>query len=477
MEIILLDEPSLQFGNGIHIDSRQGISMHGPSDLNDVRPIRIVTGIIGKSESVGKIKSWLNKNKTMIAAPKKKMELRNLFPSFPGFNTKSAFKCEINHDESYIRKINNSSFENILDTAKSIEELVIKAVDLYLLEIKFLSKNKKPDVILCVLDEKFTKIIYGNEDFISKAEEMDEDEESELIDDIETNFRRLLKARSMEHNIPIQIVRDRIVKPSSEMQDEATIAWNFYTALYYKASGTPWSIIKKDSSHSTCFAGISFYRSRDKQTIQTSITQIFNENGKGVILRGSPIKKRKEDREPHMTKIQAYELLKNALEEYYEAMKIYPQRLVIHKSSNFSKVEMEGLKQATSELRINSLDLVTIMPTKLRLYNQGQYPPRRGTMLSLSESRHLLYTRGFVEHYGTYPGGYIPSPLEIRLFTFDESPKQICEEILILTKMNWNNTQFDKRLPITLDCSKKVGEILKYLGPDQKPQIRYSFYM
>lgn len=49
----------------------------------------------------------------------------------------------------------------------------------------------------------------------------------------------------MEYNIPIQIFRDRIAKPSSEMQDEASIAWNFYTALYYKAGGIPWSVKKK----------------------------------------------------------------------------------------------------------------------------------------------------------------------------------------------------------------------------------------
>ena len=72
---------------------------------------------------------------------------------------------------------------------------------------------------------------------------------------------------------------------------------------------------------------------------------------------------------------------------------------------------------------------------------------------------------------------YIPNPIEVRLFTFDESPEQICKEILTLTKMNWNNTQFDRRFPITIDCSRKVGEILKYIGEDQKPQIKYSFYM
>ena len=284
------------------------------------------------------------------------------------------------------------------------------------------------------------------------------------------------KAKAMEYNIPIQIFRDRIAKPSSEMQDEASIAWNFYTALYYKAGGIPWSL-KKESSNITCFAGISFYRTRDKKTIQTSVAQIFNEHGNGVILRGTPVKEDKKDRQPHLTEVQAYNLLKESLSEYYNAIKIFPQRLVIHKSSNYSEEEIDGFKRVASDMNINSIDLVTIMPTNFRLYRDNDYPPLRGTMFSLDKCRHFLYTRGYVEYYGTYPGKYIPNPIEVRLFSFDESPEQICKEILSLTKMNWNNTQFDRKFPITIECSRNVGEILKYVPTDLKPQIKYSFYM
>jgi argonaute-like protein implicated in RNA metabolism and viral defense len=89
-----------------------------------------------------------------------------------------------------------------------------------------------------------------------------------------------------------------------------------------------------------------------------------------------------------------------------------------------------------------------------------------------------LYTRGSVEYYKTYTGLYIPQPLEIRIVRSDESPGVICQEILGLTKMNWNNTQFDGKYPITLACARKVGQVMKYLGPDDdEPQISYSFYM
>jgi len=49
---------------------------------------------------------------------------------------------------------------------------------------------------------------------------------------------------------------------------------------------------------------------------------------------------------------------------------------------------------------------------------------------------------------------------------------------LALTKMNWNNTQFDRKYPITIACAKKVGEVMKYLTTaDPEPQISYGFYM
>jgi argonaute-like protein implicated in RNA metabolism and viral defense len=102
----------------------------------------------------------------------------------------------------------------------------------------------------------------------------------------------------------------------------------------------------------------------------------------------------------------------------------------------------------------------------------------RGTHIEFDEENHLLYTRGSVEYYRTYTGKYIPQPLDIRIVKADESAGVICREILGLTKMNWNNTQFDGKYPITLACARKVGQIMKYLRPeDDEPQISYSYYM
>src|SRR5690606_34064835 len=149
----------------------------------------------------------------------------------------------------------------------------------------------------------------------------------------------------------------------------------------------------------------------------------------------------------------------------------------VHKSSSFTNDEMRGLDDAARDLRIDALDFVTVLDSKLRLFRRGQYPPYRGTLVSLNTDRHILYTRGSVWFYETYPGLYLPEPIELRIVRSDESPSFLASEVLGLTKLNWNNTQFDGKYPVTLGCARKVGQVLKYLNENERTQSRYSFYM
>jgi hypothetical protein len=144
---------------------------------------------------------------------------------------------------------------------------------------------------------------------------------------------------------------------------------------------------------------------------------------------------------------------------------------------NFSEAEMDGFLGAASDLRIDTVDFVTVMDSRIRLFRSGGYPPFRGTSVVIDEQRQLLYTRGSIWYYKTYPGMYIPQPLELRVVRSEQSPAFLANEILGLTKMNWNNTQLDGKYPITLSCARKVGEIMKYLEEHDRPQIRYGYYM
>lgn len=129
--------------------------------------------------------------------------------------------------------------------------------------------------------------VSDDKDFLDEVLEENEDENT-----LEVNFRRALKAKSMHLAVPLQLVREisfeAVVK---EQQDEATKAWNFCTALYYKANRqtVPWKLVSDSNKPSACFVGIGFYRSRDKKTLNTSLAQVFDELGNGVIMRGTPV--------------------------------------------------------------------------------------------------------------------------------------------------------------------------------------------
>jgi argonaute-like protein implicated in RNA metabolism and viral defense len=67
--------------------------------------------------------------------------------------------------------------------------------------------------------------------------------------------------------------------------------------------------------------------------------------------------------------------------------------------------------------------------------------------------------------------------LEVVAEDTDRSISDITSEVLALTKMNWNNTEFDNSMPITIQAARRVGKILKYIGPNQRASPLYSSYM
>ena len=66
---------------------------------------------------------------------------------------------------------------------------------------------------------------------------------------------------------------------------------------------------------------------------------------------------------------------------------------------------------------------MSIGRSSARLFRYGAYPPLRGTLLSLDAREQLLYTRGSVEFFSTYPGMYVPQPLALRHDAGDSAAK------------------------------------------------------
>lgn len=473
MKLAYINEPRLEFADGTHICPRRGISAYGVYDKHSLtRRSRIHLGAIGTADDLEALSALLERMKSPIQGALADHK-GNLFPDFCGFNTETGFHAELVFNQDLGRQLRKQDLEKI-GKIQNRAERIEAAIELYYEEVKFLAQNRPVDVIICVLP----KSIY---DAVSKDAPIEDEDKLDTSVEVgsELNFRRALKARTMHLGKPLQLLRaESLVVGSKGQQDDATKSWNLATALYYKAGATnPWRLKKDEGRPLSCALGVAFYRSRDKKTLNTSLAQVFDELGNGLILRGTPVHLEKGDRVPRLSAEQSFALFKAALEEYWNALRTYPARVVVHKTSNFSDAEMDGFLSAASDLRIDTVDFVTVMDSRLRLFRSGGYPPYRGTTVELDEHRQLLYTRGSIWYYKTYPGMYIPQPLELRIIKSEQSPAFLAKEILGLTKMNWNNTQLDGKYPITLSCARKVGEIMKYLEEHDRPQIRYGYYM
>ncbi|MCX6378994.1 MAG: hypothetical protein NT023_05875 [Armatimonadetes bacterium] len=486
MKIDFIQEPELEFGAAKHIDIRFGLMNYGPFDFaNRLAPKDIRLGFIGTPQTIQGIEAWLDKCKGGIEA--KKSNQPQLFPRFPGFGPDVSYRASFVTSPQLHRAIPQREFER-LGRWNHPDRLIVEAVDLFLSEIEHIAENHPAvDVIICAIPLELLELMRSEDtDSYAQNEEVGED------GIIRLNFRDMLKAQAMKYKKPIQLVLPMTYDPTKKLkprlsaktkedirclQDEATRAWNIHTALYYKANGTPWRLVRDSSQPTTCYVGISFYISLDGARLQTSMAQVFNERGDGIIVRGGAAKQSKDDRKPYLEEEDAFKLLTGALQRYRKEHYNMPARVVVHKSSPFKLEEKEGFRQAAEDSNIGFIDFISLSRTYTRLMRIGNYPPLRGTLLTLDERNHVLYTRGSVDFFSTYPGMYVPTPLKFRCEETDQEPHFLAQEILGLTKMNWNDTQFDGGSPITIGGARYVGSVLKYLGEEDTPEARYSYYM
>lgn len=83
-----------------------------------------------------------------------------------------------------------------------------------------------------------------------------------------------------------------------------------------------------------------------------------------------------------------------------------------------------------------------------------------------------------VQIKSTAASPYSPNPLLLCPHdSCDSTIEQLAEEVLSMTKLNWNSTQMNQRLPIPIRAARKVGEVLKYVGDSQAISTDYRKYI
>jgi hypothetical protein len=490
MKLSFLHEPELEFGNGgTHVDIRHGVMRYGPLDVGeDTAPTQLRVGLIGTEQTIGSIRQWLELCRTGIKA--KQSKLKNLFAPFPGFSDMSPFHATVVFHDRWCSAIRQREIDSILAHSDG-DEIVREAVALFIGHSEAIVEKGGPMVLVCVPSKDLLAAVDAPQRPRRDALDEEIDEGSDTVKEsasARAAFHDVLKAEGMRLQVPIQMVRPYTYTgekraqrgrstSSATLQDEATRAWNLHTALYYKAGGIPWRLLRSASDLATCFIGISFYRSLEGDRLLTSAAQVFNERGEGVIVKGAQAQLSKDDRQPHLSEDDARILLNSAISAYRKEHRTSPARLVVHKTSTMTDGEIRGFRAAADEHHIDVVELATVKRSLTRLFREGTYPPLRGTFVSLQESIGLLYLRGSVQFFETSPSLYVPRPFEFTLAQAETPIEQLAREMLSLSKLNWNNTQFDGGEPITVRAARHVGDILKCIPEGAPVQSSFRFYM
>lgn len=455
----VIPEPDLEFGwAGRQIEQRRGLMLHGPADVGmSERKDELRLGIVGPTAYVDELAAWLKA--ACKGVERKQSRFEDLFPAFPGCSPSLGFLTALKLPAGGQRRLTKQRLRPIQDASSEVERIA-RAVEICAEEVRNVHVREGVDVVMVIRPD-------GVPPGVPEGAATGAD------------FHDLLKAELITTREPIQLIRTATWRGGKGVEDQATCAWNLFTALYYKAGGKPWRLVRSHSLPTRCYVGVSFTQSDAGDELLTSVAQVFNELGDGVIVRGGLAKRSDADRQPHLSHQDAGALLNAALARYKEEHRTLPAAVTLHKTSSFSPEEISGFLRARDESGLTECELLWISRSERSMLIRGtQYhPPLRGTLLTINPDEHALYTHGTVPFYKTYPGLYVPRTLGIRPALIERTIEEIAAEILALTKLNWNRARLDGKKPITLLTAERVGQILRHVPPDVTPAPRYANYM
>jgi hypothetical protein len=283
----------------------------------------------------------------------------------------------------------------------------------------------------------------------------------------------------------VQIIRESTLKLNDDVElGERRLSplthrmWNLSTAIYYKAGGKPWKL--STARDGVCYIGMAFRLTDDVKARTTACcaAQLFLNSGDGIVFRGrmgpwySP-----RDRQFHLDRRAAQELLEGTLRTYREQEGKPLTEVFLHSRSEISDEEFAGYRAACpSNVKLVGVRVRTERAGP-RLFRNGAMPVQRGTFWALNDRTGFLFASGFKARLGTYDGWETPAPLRVDIQHGDADVRQVAQDILGLTKLNYNACTMGDSQPVTVSFSDAVGEILVANPTVMTPKPQFKFYI
>lgn len=264
------------------------------------------------------------------------------------------------------------------------------------------------------------------------------------------------------------------------MQDRASVAWNLATTTFFKAGGRPWRVAS--ARDGVCYIGLIFKRDPNMRSRQACCgAQMFLQDSDGLVFKGamgpwySP-----ETRQFHLSRLEARRLICKVLDTYSDDHREPPRELFIHGRTRFNQDEWAGFCDAVDAKQSRLVGVRISRTNEYKLFSNGELAARRGTAICLSPRIGLLWTSGFVERLGTYPGRETPNPLRVEI-TGDTAReydiKLVMNDILMLTKMNFNSCVYGDGIPVTMRFADAIGDVLVTVNDKEIPPLPFRYYI
>jgi hypothetical protein len=490
-----LSEPVIEFGHKQSIeDPRDGLTLFGPLDQGKVFGIR--AGVIGTKRGIQKYIRWAERMSLPILNGDENVSR----PSYPGFETVFGIpwnaeptitielkESEINRrvgisDRRYrVYEVADLFSTKILDCLDKTEE----SVDLWFVVIPdYLKQYCRPE---SALDSSFVSQLTEQPERVkmsttyrrslSTSRSLFEDE-NRFADaySYEPDFRNQLKARLLEGKVVTQIILERTITDPKELnaqprvaesvrKQQSAIAWNLGTAIYYKHGARPWKL--GSVRRNVCYVGMVFKRLANNldRRMACCAAQMFLESGDGVVFKGAVGKwYNEESEELHLDYHSAHELIETVVQSYKESLGIAPSELFIHGRHRFNQTEWDGFLSAVGS-ETNLVGIRIGKSSDLKFFTNRNCAVLRGTCAVYNDYGAYLWTNGFIPRIRTQQGLEVPNPLRVDIVRGQGDIKVVANDILALTKLNYNACIFADSLPVTLRFADSVGEILTS-GPD-----------
>jgi hypothetical protein len=299
-----------------------------------------------------------------------------------------------------------------------------------------------------------------------------------------------IKAYAVSKGVATQLIQERTLAQTSI---NCQIHWWLSLSFYVKALRTPY--VLSDLDKSTAFAGIGYSLKNvggNKQLL-LGCSQIFNSQGEGLQYKLSKVENFTIQRDnAFLSYDDALRFGTSIRQMFFSSLGKAPERVVIHKRTYFSDDEKSGIINGLGEIKTidlveinieNNLRYVASAINKDGVATADGYPVRRGTCIQTGARTALLWNHGTSAsiknpNFKYFKGGRrIPAPLHIKKHYGVTNVDVIANEILGLSKMNWNTFDLYSQLPATLNASNEIARIGTMLSRYTDKVYDYRYFI